>query len=130
MDKSATTANSLRENDLVHRVENLSPAKRKLFEQRMGMGRSVGPRHPSMTRRSDREHIPLSFAQQRMWVLDQMDPGIYINNVSRALSLSGPLDVDALERSLDEILRRHEALRTTFPLIDGNPVQVITPVSY
>jgi amino acid adenylation domain-containing protein len=86
-----------------------------------------GPPHPSIARRSDQEPIPLSFAQQRMWVLDQMDPGTYINSVSRALSLSGPLDVDALERSLEEILRRHEGLRTTFPLADGTPVQVIAP---
>ena len=127
MDKLAATANTLRGNDLVNRVENLSPAKRKLFEQRMREGRADGLPHPSVTRRSDLEQIPLSFAQQRMWVLDQMDPGTYINNVSRALSLSGPLDVAALERSLDEILRRHDALRTTFPLIDGNPVQVIAP---
>jgi amino acid adenylation domain-containing protein len=70
---------------------------------------------------------PLSFAQQRLWFLDQLQPGSPAYNVHTALALSGRLDVTALERSLNEIVRRHEALRTTFTVVDGQPLQVIAP---
>ncbi|HVG45255.1 MAG TPA: FkbM family methyltransferase, partial [Longimicrobium sp.] len=71
--------------------------------------------------------LPLSFAQERLWFLDRMQgtPGIY--NLPQALRLRGPLDAAALERALGEIVRRHEALRTTFGEGDGGPVQVIAP---
>jgi acyl carrier protein len=69
--------------------------------------------------------LPLSFAQQRLWLLDRIDPGSPLYNVPRALRLVGDLDVDALSRSLSEIVRRHEALRTTFPTVDEQPVQLI-----
>ena len=61
-------------------------------------------------------HLPLSFSQQRLWFLDQFDPGSAVYNLPIALRLSGALDVSALERSLQEIVRRHEALRTTFTM--------------
>ena len=70
-------------------------------------------------------HLPLSFAQQRLWLLDRLDPGSPLYNVPRALRLAGTLNVDALERALTEIVRRHEALRTTFPIIDEQPVQSV-----
>src|SRR3954463_8906898 len=72
---------------------------------------------------------PLSFAQQRLWFLDQLDPNNPLFNVPVALRLSGTLDVPALQRSLGEILRRHESLRTTFPTEGGQPVQVVSPES-
>src|SRR6476619_3988113 len=59
--------------------------------------------------------IPLSFAQQRLWFLDQMQAGASVYNVPAAFALAGRLDVHALHRALDEILRRHEVLRTIFP---------------
>ncbi|HYK22282.1 MAG TPA: amino acid adenylation domain-containing protein [Pyrinomonadaceae bacterium] len=68
---------------------------------------------------------PLSFAQQRLWFLDQYEPENILYNVPLAIRLKGPLDVMALERSLNEILKRHEALRTTFSIVDDRPVQVI-----
>jgi amino acid adenylation domain-containing protein len=71
--------------------------------------------------------LPLSFAQQRLWFLDQLDPGNASYNVPVALRLTGQLQVRALAQSLDEIVRRHEALRTTFASVDGKPVQVIAP---
>ncbi|MFZ5918978.1 MAG: amino acid adenylation domain-containing protein [Chloroflexota bacterium] len=70
---------------------------------------------------------PLSFAQQRLWFLDQLEPGNLFYNIPIAMRLQGKLDVAALERVLSEIVRRHEALRTTFAVIDGRPVQVIAP---
>jgi amino acid adenylation domain-containing protein len=71
--------------------------------------------------------FPTSFAQQRMWFLDQWVPGSPVYIIPLAVRLAGHLRVAALEHSLNEIVRRHEALRTTFSVMDGQPVQVITP---
>src|ERR1051325_5365117 len=69
--------------------------------------------------------LPLSFAQQRLWFLEQLDPGNPIYNIASALRLHGQLNVDALERTLNEIVRRHESLRTAFREEHGIAVQVI-----
>ncbi len=71
--------------------------------------------------------LPLSFAQQRLWFLDQLEAGSPFYNIPIALRLAGKLDTTALERSLNEIVKRHEALRTTFSTVQGQPVQVICP---
>jgi amino acid adenylation domain-containing protein len=73
--------------------------------------------------------LPLSSAQQALWFLDRLAPGRPTYNVSAAALVRGPLDVPALRRAFAEIARRHEALRTTFPVVDGRPVQVIAPES-
>src|SRR5437868_1292513 len=74
-----------------------------------------------------RGELPLSFAQQRLWFLDQLQPDNPFYNISRGLRLRGALDVNALEQALNEIVRRHEVLRTTFATVDDHPVQVIAP---
>jgi aspartate racemase len=66
---------------------------------------------------------PLSYAQERLWFLDQLEPGSPTYNVPAALQLEGALDAEALVGSLNEIVARHEALRTAFPSVDGQPVQ-------
>ncbi|HEX6371570.1 MAG TPA: non-ribosomal peptide synthase/polyketide synthase [Longimicrobium sp.] len=71
--------------------------------------------------------LPLSFAQERLWFLDRMEPGSTTYNVPAAVRLDGPLNAAALERALGEIVRRHEALRTTFAEAEGGAVQVIHP---
>jgi len=71
--------------------------------------------------------LPLSFAQQRLWFLDQLKPGNSTYNIPAAMRLRGPLNVAALEQSLNEIVRRHEALRTTFASVEGQPIQIISP---
>jgi amino acid adenylation domain-containing protein len=77
-----------------------------------------------------RDHdLPLSFAQQRLWFIDQLEPGSPLYNIPVALRVEGPLDPRVLERSLSEIVGRHETLRTTFAVFDGAPVQVIHPRS-
>jgi len=74
------------------------------------------------------DNLPLSFAQQRLWFLDQMEPGNPFYSIPSAVRLKGELDVAALEQTFNEIVRRHESLRTTFVPVDGNPVQVIAPI--
>ena len=71
--------------------------------------------------------VPLSFAQQRLWLLDQLEPTSWTYNVTVARRLRGALQLDPLQRALDELLARHEALRTTYPMVDGHPVQRIGP---
>src|SRR5437660_7846711 len=73
------------------------------------------------------KHVPLSFAQQRLWFLHQLAPDSPFYNISRSITLRGHLQRAALEQSLNELVRRHEALRTRFAVIEGRPVQVIEP---
>ena len=69
--------------------------------------------------------FPLSYAQQALWFLDQLEPGNLVNNRPAALRLIGALHISALEKSLDEIVSRHEALRTTYSMIGESPIQII-----
>ncbi|HYO92153.1 MAG TPA: condensation domain-containing protein, partial [Pyrinomonadaceae bacterium] len=71
--------------------------------------------------------FPQSFAQQRLWFLDQMVPGNSLYNVHDAIYFTTPVNLSALRQSLNEIVRRHEVLRTTFANLDGYPVQVVNP---
>ncbi|MDZ7358889.1 MAG: amino acid adenylation domain-containing protein, partial [candidate division KSB1 bacterium] len=73
------------------------------------------------------QELPLSFAQQRLWFLDQLEPNSPFYNIPEAVRLRGHLDVEALEQSLNEVVRRHESLRTTFHSHRGKPYQVIHP---
>ena len=70
---------------------------------------------------------PLSFAQQRLWLLDRLYPGEATYNEAIAVRIAGALDADALRRALNEVLRRHEALRTRFVVEDARPVQIVAP---
>ena len=96
------------------------PGQEKAFQ--LPPAQPITPREPG-------GNPPLSFAQQRLWFLEQLEPGSIAYNIPSAFRLSGPLDVSALEQSLAEIVRRHEVLRTTFAAVDGEPIQVIHPVS-
>jgi amino acid adenylation domain-containing protein len=71
--------------------------------------------------------FPASYSQQRLWFLDQLQPGSGAYNVPTAARLQGPLDAGVLERALNEVVARHESLRTTFQAEAGVPVQVVTP---
>lgn len=78
-------------------------------------------------REAQRKTAPLSFVQERFWFLDQLDPGAPLYNMFLAVRLTGLLDEQALERSLNQVIQRHESLRTTFAVVNGAPVQVISP---
>src|SRR5258708_26697709 len=73
--------------------------------------------------------FPVSFAQQRLWFLDQLQPNSASYNVAWSIRVTGELQVQALEQSLNEIVRRHEVLRTVFAEKNGEPIQVVSSFS-
>jgi amino acid adenylation domain-containing protein len=93
------------------------------------MERERGSKAPPLVPVSRDLELPMSFAQQRLWLMAQLDPATAAYNAPAALRLTGDLSVDAFSRTLSEIYRRHESLRTTFTSIEGRPVQRITPAS-
>ena len=84
-----------------------------------------GAQAPPIERAERQGGLPLSFAQQRLWFLDQLEPGSPFYNNPVAVRLKGPLDVLRLEEALNALVRRHEALRTRFVAVDGKPVAVV-----
>ena len=92
-------------NSLLERVESLSPSQRELLVKRLP---------------------PMSFAQQRLWFLDQLAPGDAAYNLRSSQRVAGKLNTEALTRTVSEVCRRHQILRTSFMSIDGHLVQVIS----
>ena len=108
-----------------------SPTVRGLaveVEAALGAGRVGGARIEA--RRRDGDTSALSPAQQRLWFLNQLQPGSPFYNLPGAVRLRGALDLKAFEQSLNEVIRRHEILRTTFHVVEGEPVQVVKPLLY
>jgi amino acid adenylation domain-containing protein len=83
----------------------------------------------TITRRTPESRTPLSFGQEQVWFLTQLAPDSPVYNECVTIHLPGPLDVAAFEVSFNEIIRRHEAWRTSFPIVDGQPIQIIHPPS-
>ncbi len=95
----------------------------RLLRETPRMDSRVGPPiHPSLRE----DPLPLSFAQERLWFFDKFQPGNPAYNISSAFSVSGHLNVMAMEQALGELVRRHEVLRTTFPLLENRPIQKIS----
>jgi amino acid adenylation domain-containing protein len=109
------------------RLAALPRVHRELLVQSLVGDRRSPARERIQRRSGDGAPLPLSFAQERLWVLDQLQPGSPAYNLSSSFRLPGILDLPALRRALDELVRRHEALRTVFPAVDGRPVQVVQP---
>ncbi len=108
----------------------LSEEKRKLLALRLrqkGIAAGHLEGEQGIPRRDPSQPARLSFAQQRLWVLDQLEPGNPFYNISGVAELRGALDVAVLARAFAEIARRHESLRTTFAAVDGRPFQVVAP---
>ena len=105
----------------------ITEAKRKqLLEAYLHMRPESLPSAPSaVAPRRQNFAVPLTFAQQQLWLHAQLAPETSLYNEPLTVRRNGPLDVPALERSFTEIVRRHEAWRTTFPVIDGEPAQRI-----
>src|SRR5690242_7219867 len=112
-------------------ISGLSNIKRTLFEKFMNSRPQDGASTTrSITPRPSRETAPLSFSQEQVWLHAQMAGGdIPLYNESIAVHREGSLDVQVLETCLAEIVRRHEVWRTTFDVVNGQPVQVIGPPS-
>ena len=109
---------------LSQEVARLTPAQRAMLEARLRERRGHVP-PPRIGRRGGDGPAPLSFAQQRLWFLHGLDPSGSAYNLHTGVRLAGRLDPAALGRTLDEIVRRHEVLRTTFAVIDEAPVQLV-----
>ena len=109
---------------LKQRVDELSPAKRRLIALRR---EKTGSQQAAIVRVPRKHELPLSFAQQRQWLLHQFAPESPLYNAPEVLRIRGRLDVQILERSLNEIVRRHEVLRTVYRISDNQPVQAIQP---
>jgi amino acid adenylation domain-containing protein len=100
-------------NELDQQMESLSDDKRKLLEMMLNQ------------ESAEFNSFPLSFSQQRLWLLEQIESSSFAYNFPVALRLLGSLNVEVLEQSINEIIRRHEVLRTTFANVNGTPAQVI-----
>src|SRR4029453_4477672 len=112
--------------DATSRAAGLSAAKRALLE-RMLQGKASGAVPLPIAPRPRPPESPLSFAQQRLWFIHQIDPASPAYNVPLALRLRGELDRSVMQRCLEEVRRRHESLRTRFETKGGAPLQVIEP---
>jgi amino acid adenylation domain-containing protein len=104
----------------------MSSTSREALLKRWNDSTSMGATAPSIPRRPAGSPAPLSFAQQRLWLLDQLSPGTLAYQMFGVFHPRGPLDAAALEQSLEEIGRRHELLRTTFVPGDDGPIQQIS----
>ena len=104
-------------NNLAEYIDGLTP----------GAAPAVESKSTTLSRVDRSGPLPLSFAQQRLWFLDELEPGSAFYNMTFAANLNGALRVDVLERSLAQVVARHEILRTSFKTIEGTPVQVIAP---
>ena len=98
-----------------------------MSSDRTSEGRVATSRVPAVAPVDSDPRLPLSFAQRRLWLLDQLLPSGSVYNLPRVVRLRGALDVEALGRAFNELVSRHEALRTRFEVHDGEPVQVIEP---
>ncbi len=114
-------------NELQLKLAALSPERRQLLERKMAtQGMAIPARQGIPRRRGDETVLPLSFAQQRLWFMQQLEPENVAYNMNMVLRLKGALDQGALERAFDALMRRHEQLRTRFPKApDGQPHQLI-----
>ena len=96
-------------------------------EERAGLMRRLAEDDNDLRALENRSGLPLSFSQQRLWFLNQLEPDGSNYNILRAFRIRGPLDQDALRRALNEVIQRHDSLRTTFAMRDDMPIQVIAP---
>ncbi len=105
-----------------------SAEKRKLFEL-LREKKGLQNKENTIPQAAAADYYPLSFAQQRLWFLDQLFPGTPLYNIPTFIRATGRLNLKALEKTFGEIVNRHKVLRTTFSTREGQPVQIIGPAS-
>ena len=122
--------------DLATRLAGLSPQKRELLLRRLGgleaQAAPAAPAIPRAPRPADGPaRFPVSFSQLREWILDRLEPGTPAYNIPGNFRITGPLSIPDLDRALQEIVRRHESLRTTFEApeypTNDEPLQAVAP---
>jgi amino acid adenylation domain-containing protein len=116
-------------NELSARIAALSPEQRARFEASL---KAKGLRSPQVDQiprrpREDVKLFPTSIDQERLWFIEQLQPGNAAYNIFSASRIKGPLDVAVMERVVNELIVRHEVVRTTFTVVDDQPMQVIHP---
>lgn len=116
-------------NDLAARIAALSPEQRARFEESL---KAKGLRLPEVDHiprrpREDVRLFPTSIDQERLWFIEQLQPGNSAYNIFSASRIKGPLDATLMERVVNELIARHEVLRTTFTVVDDQPMQLIQP---
>jgi hypothetical protein len=116
--------------DTLTRIARLSPVKLELLSQRLHE-RGNRVLRPKINPQQNVSGTPLdlSFAQRRLWFLDELEPDSPLYNIPAAVRLRGELNLAVLEQTLSEVTRRHEVLRTTFALRDGHPAQLVSDPS-
>ncbi|MBV9774989.1 MAG: AMP-binding protein, partial [Gemmatimonadetes bacterium] len=112
--------------DIAPNLAGLSEEQRRLLALLMQEQGIAASKPQPIPRREGDGPAPLSFSQQRLWVIDQLEPGSSAYNIPLGVRIRGKLDVDALRRTLDEVVRRHESLRTVFARVGEEPVQVVS----
>lgn len=114
--------------DIAKRISQLSPEQREIFEKKLvEQGIDILQLPVYREDRTNGRHSPLSFGQERLWFIQQLEPGNTAYNLVRATKLEGRLNKNVLTRSINQIIRRHEILRTAFSFEEEKPVQVVLP---
>ena len=115
--------------DVTTRIANLSPEQLARLQEKLRSRDGDRPvqEPPTRSGRVPAEPAPLSFGQERLWFIDQLQPGSPAYNVPAIFPLGGPVSAPLLQQCVEEIVRRHEILRTTFTMHRGRPVQIVGP---
>lgn len=116
--------------EILARRARLSATQQQQLDRRLRGEISAQQRPVHIPRRSVQGPAVLSFAQQRLWFLDQLEPGSPFYNIPEAVRLQGILDTSALQQSLMEVVQRHDILRTTFDVVDEQAVQIVTSADH
>ena len=111
--------------ELDKKIQQLSPEKQVLLQQRLKKAVAAPDAVQAIPRRGPKDPRVLSFAQQQLWLVDQLTPGASAYNVPYPVRIRGPLNVGALQRALDAVVGRHEVLRTMFVNFKGQPLPLV-----